>query len=97
MASMGAAGGAVMAGVASMTITWVVCCAAPTWIVGLAILGVSVTTAFALQPIGGWLTLLGIGLLSTGALALTGWLSERELKAADAPPMPRQLAGMTAS
>jgi len=97
MASMGAAGGAVMAGVASMTITWVVCCAAPTWIVGLAILGVSVTTAFALQPIGGWLTLLGIAMLSSGALALTGWLSEREAQAADATPMPTQLARVMAS
>ena len=97
MALVGAAGGAVVAGVTSMTITWVVCCAAPTWVVGLAILGVSVASAFALQPIGGWLTLLGIAMLSTVALALTGWLSERGPKAADATPMPTQLAGLMPS
>ena len=97
MASVGAAGGAVVAGVASMTITWVVCCAAPTWIVGLAILGVSVAAAFALQPIGGWLTLLGIAMLSSSALALTGWLSERKPNATAATPMPTQLAGMMPS
>jgi hypothetical protein len=90
----GAAGGAVMAGVASMTITWVVCCAAPTWIVGLALLGVSVATAFALQPIGGWLTLLGIAMLSTTALALARLLSERRPDATAAPPTSTRLAEM---
>ena len=33
-------------------------------VVGLAVLGVSVATAFALQPFGGWLTVLGLGLLA---------------------------------
>src|SRR5262249_23271822 len=66
-ASAAAAGGALLAGAATMTITWVVCCAAPTWVVGLAVLGVSVATAFALQPIGGWLSLFGVGLV--GAIA----------------------------
>jgi hypothetical protein len=69
-ASAAAAGGALLAGAATMTITWVVCCAAPTWVVGLAVLGVSVATAFALQPIGGWLSLFGIVLLAAIAAAL---------------------------
>ena len=73
--SVGVAGGALMAGVASMTITWVVCCAAPTWIVGLAVLGVSVVTAFALQPFGGWLTLIGLVLLAGTAMTLVRQLS----------------------
>ena len=96
-ASLAAGGGALVASATTMTITWVVCCAAPTWVVGLTVLGVGVAAAFALQPIGGWLTLLGIAMLSTGALALTGWLSEREPQAADAPSMPTQLAGMMPS
>ena len=92
-ASFGALGGAAMAAMASMTITWVVCCAAPTWIVGLAVLGVSVATAFALQPIGGWLTALGIGMLCMIVLALTSLLSERDPEAA-AAPIATQLARM---
>lgn len=93
-ASLGATGGALMAGVTSMTITWVVCCGAPTWIAGLAVLGLSVATAFALQPIGGWLMLLGMLTLSATALALTGWLSERKSKPILTAPVPTQLAGM---
>ena len=70
-----AAGAAVMAGIATMTITWVVCCAAPTWVVGLAVLGLSTATAFALLPIGGWLALTGILLLACIAIALATMLS----------------------
>jgi hypothetical protein len=69
-ASFAATSGALMAGLSAMTITWVVCCAAPTWVVGLAIMGVSVTTAFELQAIGGWLSLLGILLLVTTGMLL---------------------------
>jgi hypothetical protein len=92
-ASIGTAGGVVMAGLASLTITWVVCCAAPTWIVGLAVLGVSVATAFALQPIGGWLSLVGVVLLAAIATALLGQLTGRHREAAAAMPVPVGLAG----
>ncbi len=91
-ASAAAAGGALLAGAATMTITWVVCCAAPTWVVGLAVLGVSVATAFALQPIGGWLSLFGIVLLAAIVLALARRLSGRRGDAAAAMPMPTRLA-----
>ncbi len=94
-ASVGAAGGALMAGVASMTITWVVCCAAPTWIVGLAVLGVSVATAFALQPIGGWLSLIGILLLAAIAMGLARRLTGRRRDVAATMPVPVQLAGVS--
>lgn len=92
VASVAAVGGTFMAAMASMTITWVVCCAAPTWIVGLAVLGVSVATAFALQPLGGLLTSLGLGLLCVIILALASLLAERDSKAAS--PISTQLAGM---
>jgi hypothetical protein len=91
-ASVGAASGALMAGVASMTISWVVCCAAPTWIVGLAVLGLSVATAFALQPIGGWLSLIGILLLAAIAMVLVRRLPGRRRDAAATVPVPVQLA-----
>ena len=39
------------------------CCASPTWAVGLALLGVGVSTAFQLQPFGADITLAGFGLL----------------------------------
>jgi hypothetical protein len=58
-----AAIGAGLAGMANATLFWVVCCATPTWIVGLAMLGVSVSIAFMLQPIGPWLTVGGVALL----------------------------------
>ena len=58
-----AAIGAGLAGMANATLFWVVCCATPTWIVGLAMLGVSVSVAFILEPIGPWLTAGGVTLL----------------------------------
>ncbi|MBI3918947.1 MAG: hypothetical protein HY322_18300 [Betaproteobacteria bacterium] len=58
-----AAIGAGLAGMANATLFWVVCCATPTWIVGLAMLGVSVSVAFMLQPIGPLLTAGGVALL----------------------------------
>lgn len=55
--------GAALVGFTSITMMWVVCCASPTWAVGLALLGIGVSTAFALQPFGGALTLAGFGVL----------------------------------
>jgi hypothetical protein len=69
--------GAIVAGAAATTITWVVCCAAPTWVVGFAVLAVGVTTALALQPFGGWLLLLGLSTLVMSAILLLRQLSPR--------------------
>lgn len=64
----GAAGAAtaaaLVAGMTSVTMTWVVCCAAPSWIVGLSVMGVSVTTALALAPAGPWLSVGAITVLA---------------------------------
>ena len=92
-ASIIAAGGALIAGAATMTMTWVVCCAAPSWVVGLAVLGLGVATAFALQPIGGWLSLAGILLLAATATALARRLSGSHSDAAAAIALPAELAG----
>jgi len=63
-AALGATGGgAALVGLSSATLSWVVCCAAPTWVVSLAMLGVGVSVAFWLEPLGTAITLTGYGLL----------------------------------
>ena len=79
--------GALVGGAAVTTITWVVCCAAPTWVVGLAVMGVGVTTALALQPFGGSLLLLGLSALVTSAILLLRQLSGRGSRDATVPMM----------
>jgi uncharacterized membrane protein len=56
------------------------------------VLGVSVATAFALQPIGGWLSLFGIVLLGAIATALVRQLSGCRRDASAAMAEPTQLA-----
>jgi hypothetical protein len=91
-APIAAAGGAAAAVAATMTITWVVCCAAPTWVVALAVLGVSVATALALQPLGGWLTLCGIVLLVAVAWMLAQRLAGRGRAVVAPAAIPAKLA-----
>ncbi len=83
-AAMTTTAGALVAGASATTITWVVCCAAPTWVVGLAVMGVGVTTALALQPFGDWLSLLGLSVLDAIAVLLLRQLSGR--RSPDAVP-----------
>lgn len=64
--------GAGFVAVTSATMSWVVCCATPTWIVGLSMLGLGVSTAFWIEPIGPWLTGAGYGLLAVSLLVLAG-------------------------
>jgi hypothetical protein len=59
---------------ANATLFWVVCCATPTWVVALAMLGVSVSVAFVLEPLG--------PLLTAAGLALLGWATLAQLRAA---------------
>jgi len=64
-AAVGAAGvGALCVGTANITMTWVACCATPSWVVGLSLLGIETSSAFALLPYGGALTGAGFALLS---------------------------------
>ena len=55
--------GAALIGLANATLFWVVCCAAPTWVVALAMLGLSASIALLLEPVGPWLTAAGLALL----------------------------------
>ena len=85
--SVATGAGALVAGAAATTITWVVCCAAPTWVVGLSVMGVGVTTALALQPLGGWISLLGLSALVANAILLLRQLSGRRSRDASIPVM----------
>lgn len=66
---LAAALGSGLTGMASATLFWVVCCATPTWVVALAMLGFSVTLASALEPAGHVLTASGFGLLGGAIVA----------------------------
>lgn len=56
--------GAGLVALTGATMTWVVCCATPTWIVGLAMLGMGVATANWLEPAGAYLSFAGFALLT---------------------------------
>ncbi len=56
--------GATAASISLMSLSWVVCCATPSWVVGLSILGLGVSTALWLAPIGIWLNMLGFATLA---------------------------------
>lgn len=62
--------GAAFALVSLMSLSWVVCCATPTWIVGLAILGLGVSTSIWLEPAGIYLNLVGFSMLFVAVLML---------------------------
>jgi hypothetical protein len=65
------------------TLSWVVCCAYPSWIVGLTMLGLSVATANWLEPLGLWINLAGFSLL-TATLLVTARRMDTELAEARA-------------
>jgi hypothetical protein len=65
--------GALFIGTANITMTWVACCATPTWVVGLSLVGIETSSAFALLPYGGALLGGGFAVLA----ATTWWLAWR--------------------
>lgn len=60
--------GALFVGTANITMTWVACCATPSWVVGLSLLGIETTSAYVLLPYGNALVAGGFAVL-----ALTTW------------------------
>ncbi len=62
--------GAALMAMASITLSWVVCCSTPTWVVGLAMLGLGATTALWLEPLGTWLNGAGLFILLAVCLYL---------------------------
>jgi hypothetical protein len=65
--------GALFVGTANITMTWVACCATPSWVVGLSLLGVETSSAYVLLPYGNSLTGAGFAALA----ATTWWLAWR--------------------
>lgn len=59
-------------GLTSATLSWVVCCATPSWIVALAMLGMSSTLALWLEPFG--------KIMSVAGLLLMVWVISQQLK-----------------
>lgn len=55
--------GTILVAMTNATMSWVVCCAAPSWVVGLAMLGLGVSTSLALETMGPLLNAAGFGLL----------------------------------
>jgi hypothetical protein len=66
--------GAVLFGLTNVSLTWVVCCATPSWVVSLTLLGFDSALSLSLQPYGVWLALTGALLLACATLWL-GWRS----------------------
>lgn len=47
----------------SATLTWVVCCATPSWVVALAMLGMNASLALWLEPLGKVMMVAGLGIM----------------------------------
>ncbi|MDG1164315.1 MAG: hypothetical protein P8N61_02970 [Porticoccaceae bacterium] len=58
-AGIAAGVGTTLVSLASITMSWVVCCSTPTWVVGLAMMGLGVSTSLWLEPIGIWVNIAG--------------------------------------
>ncbi len=76
----GGIGGSFVA-LSSITMSWVVCCATPTWVVGLAMMGLGASTALYLEPMGpvvsglGFILLIGAALLAADRNRVAGEVS----------------------
>lgn len=68
--------GAACVALTSMTLSWVVCCATPTWVVGLTILGLGASTSLWLEPLGTWLSYVGFVALLLGVFIATSPATE---------------------
>tara|TARA_R110001592_G_scaffold236410_1_gene494715 strand:+ start:405 stop:1103 length:699 start_codon:yes stop_codon:yes gene_type:complete len=64
--------GAALVGMTNVTLAWVVCCATPNWVVGLAILGLGVSTSLWLEQFGWWIEYAGFVLLLASLYVLSG-------------------------
>lgn len=64
--------GSALISLTSATLTWVVCCATPSWVVALAMLGMSSSLALWIEPLGSF--------LSVGGLVLMIWIIVVQLK-----------------
>ena len=68
--------GTVLVAMTNATMSWVVCCATPSWVVGLAMLGLGVSTSLALETMGPILAGSGFAILS-GLAVYLAWSKTR--------------------
>lgn len=62
--------GSILVFMTNATMSWVVCCATPSWVVGLAMLGLGVSTSLALESMGPLLSITGFSLLLVACVFL---------------------------
>jgi hypothetical protein len=60
--------GALLASLTCITLYWIICHSGPTWVVSLAILGLDLSTTWALEPLGAALSAVGAATLFLSAL-----------------------------
>jgi hypothetical protein len=60
--------GALLASLTCITLYWIICHSGPTWVVSLAILGLDLSTTWALEPLGTALSLVGAATLLLSAV-----------------------------
>ncbi len=66
----GASVGSVLVCMTTAAMSWVVCCATPSWVVGLAMLGLSVSASLALEDLGPTLFFSGFAVLLVSIYAI---------------------------
>ena len=64
--------GAIFVALASVTMSWVVCCSYPTWVVGLAMMGLGVSTSLWLEPLGFTVNFIGFFILFLSTMISAG-------------------------
>ncbi|KMK66306.1 hypothetical protein [Puniceibacterium sp. IMCC21224] len=69
-ATVATGAGTVLVAMTNATMSWVVCCATPTWVVGLSMMGLGVSTSLALERLGPIFAFVGFGLLIATTLFL---------------------------
>lgn len=89
----GAAGGlgGALVGMTNVTLAWVVCCATPSWVVGLAILGLGVSSSLWLEQFGWWIEYAGFVLLLASLYVLSG--DAKTAAATHESPYPKSAMG----
>lgn len=81
--------GAALVALSSATMSWVVCCSTPTWVVGLAMMGLGVSTSLWLEPLGSWVMALGFTSLCLTSIGLARRLANANRPVASIKSIPR--------
>lgn len=90
-ASAGLVTGSVLVAMTNATMSWVVCCATPSWVVGLAMLGLSVSASLAIESMGKIFSIGGFALLFLTIIFLA-WRNVRAANRLASKEMPNMNA-----